>query len=160
MDSDGSADHLFTNIDESYASAWSSNAPYVVFRAKQSNGPSRIFLQNLDGTIQYPLPTEIPEGYDNDWSPDGQWIAFTSADSHRGIATVRIDGTNLRQLTKMGTAAEGNNWYPTWSPNGQRLAFSSDRGGKSGIYIMNADGTDVHCIACGPNNSESPTWQP
>ncbi len=162
MNNDGGADHLFTNMDESSASAWSPNAPYIVFRGIQGNEPPRIFVRSLDGTVQYALTTGNHDGYDIAWSLDGQSLAFTATDkdSHRGIATVGLDGTDLRQLTKMGTRSEGDNWHPTWSPDGQLLAFSSDRGGKSGIYIMNADGSDVRCLACGSYNSESPTWQP
>ncbi len=31
---------------------------------------------------------------------------------------------------------------PTWSPDGSRIAFDSDRDGNFEIYIMNADGSD------------------
>ena len=51
------------------------------------------------------------------------------------VLTVR-DETALRRLT-----LTGRNRFPIWSPDGQWLAFQSDRDGASGIYRQRADGT-------------------
>ena len=48
-------------------------------------------------------------------------------------------GTDVRQLT----ANEGFAWSPSWSPDGTRIAFDSDRDGDVEIYTMRPDGTDV-----------------
>ena len=37
----------------------------------------------------------------------------------------------------------GNNRYPIWSPDGQRVAFDSDREGDRAIFWQKADGTDA-----------------
>jgi TolB protein len=50
---------------------------------------------------------------------------------------VLADGTNLRRVT----FGEGNNIFPAWSPDGERIVFGAQRGGKRGIYVINADGT-------------------
>jgi serine/threonine-protein kinase len=46
--------------------------------------------------------------------------------------------TQIRQLT-LG----GNNTHPTWTPDGQRVTFASDRDGNSDIYWQPADGSGV-----------------
>jgi Tol biopolymer transport system component len=51
----------------------------------------------------------------------------------------------------------GSDWHPEWSPDGTRIAFSSDRHGTRGIYIMNADGTDQVLVA---ESGDEPAWSP
>ncbi len=49
------------------------------------------------------------------------------------------DGTDLHRITTSPDLEE----VPTWSADGRRIAFQSDRSGKMEIWIMNADGTDA-----------------
>lgn len=66
-------------------------------------------------------------------SPDGKSIAFT----YKGdIFTVPSQGGSARRLTTT-TAYEST---PIWSPDGQSIAFASDREGGMDIYIMDAQG--------------------
>jgi TolB protein len=37
----------------------------------------------------------------------------------------------------------GHNFYPTWSADGKRIAFSSNRDGTQKLYSMKADGSDI-----------------
>jgi Tol biopolymer transport system component len=76
-------------------------------------------------------------------SEEGQ-IAFMRATSFNGsdiesdIYTINVDGTAERKLTD----TPGLDGFPTWSPDGQRIAFVSDRaGGNWEIYVMRSDGT-------------------
>ena len=52
---------------------------------------------------------------------------------------MNADGTNLTQLTNNTS----RDIPPSWSPDGKRVAFVSDRDGNDEIYVMNADGTNV-----------------
>jgi TolB protein len=78
------------------------------------------------------------------WSPDGTKIVFTrSVPSTSGaeVWIINADGTQARQLTRLG----GANALPLWSPDGKRLAFLhivQGRGTKPGssIYLMDANG--------------------
>lgn len=74
------------------------------------------------------------------WSPDGQRLAL---DNLQKICLVDADGSHGHCLDV--NPSNGNNTYPTWSPDGQRIAFvSADPfGNKNGIYVMNADGSNV-----------------
>jgi TolB protein len=91
-------------------------------------------------------------------SPDGTKIAFTSNRAGSGYFDIWIvdrDGSNLHNLTP-GTpkSSEG---AATWSPTGAQLAFTSDRTGPPQIYVMNADGTGLNKIPCGPK-CDRPAW--
>jgi Tol biopolymer transport system component len=51
----------------------------------------------------------------------------------------------------------GGSW-PAWSPDGSRLAFSSVR--RSGIWVMNADGSGLRRATKSPTLDIQPTWSP
>lgn len=90
---------------------------------------------------------------DFEWSPDGQWIVYapytpTNGPEAAAIWVVRRDGTERRQITDRGTYPRADDISPTWSPDGRRIAFVSDRTGTLEerdweIYVVNADGTGL-----------------
>jgi len=47
---------------------------------------------------------------------------------------------------------------PAWSPDGQKIAFSSGRDGTAHIYVMNADGTGTVRITGTKQGDEQPSW--
>ncbi len=49
---------------------------------------------------------------------------------------------------------------PAWSPDGQRIAFSSNRDGHSGIYTVNVDGGNLLRLTQRTYENLSPTWSP
>ena len=49
---------------------------------------------------------------------------------------------------------------PDWSPDGQRIAFVSERDGNREIYVMNSDGTDVKRLTDAPAYDNFPKWSP
>jgi TolB protein len=48
------------------------------------------------------------------------------------------DGSSPRKLTNAG-----NNFTPTWSPDGNWIAFASTRGGRLDVYIVDKNGNNV-----------------
>jgi TolB protein len=55
------------------------------------------------------------------------------------------------------THSEGRNENPSWAPDGRHLVFASTRTGKSQIYTMLADGTQVKPLTAQGDN-RSPVW--
>jgi Tol biopolymer transport system component len=49
---------------------------------------------------------------------------------------------------------------PSWSPNGQRIAFSSDHDGDWQIYVANVDGSGVTPLPGRPGWELDPSWSP
>jgi Tol biopolymer transport system component/DNA-binding winged helix-turn-helix (wHTH) protein len=49
---------------------------------------------------------------------------------------------------------------PTWSPDGSRIAFTSNREGKNEIYVMRADGSDVKRLTFASSDDSGATWSP
>ena len=96
------------------------------------------------------------------WSPDGKMLAFDSnrsdpdpndADVINDVFSVRPDGTDVTMLTD----SKGLSGEPAWSPDGALIAMQADRGDPvhgEGIYVMNADGTNLRRVTVPPTGSE------
>lgn len=65
---------------------------------------------------------------------------------------------------RITSLAPGGDWHdeqPRWSPDGQRIAFKSTRGGPNyNLYLMNADGTGVRRLTNHGGNDHDPAWLP
>ena len=64
------------------------------------------------------------------------------------------DGSNLRRLTTDGGG------FPSWSPDGQHIAFHSDRDGNYEIYVMDSDGSNLRRLTKYPAVDWFPSWSP
>jgi len=89
-----------------------------------------------------------------DVSPDGKTIAFELLGD---IYTLPIDGGKAK-LIAGGMSFDSQ---PKFSPDGQWIAFLSDREGSENIWIMKADGSGAKQVSKDPNNEfASPSWDP
>src|SRR5215218_9859215 len=69
------------------------------------------------------------------------------------------DGSDVTRLTE----DDANDFDPSWSPDGDKIAFVSFRDGSNNmeIYVMNADdGSDVTRLTDNDANNLSPSWSP
>jgi imidazolonepropionase-like amidohydrolase/Tol biopolymer transport system component len=102
------------------------------------------------------VPIKVEEGtwMDVDVAPDGQTLAFTLLGD---IYTMPITGGSPKRIT------EGLAWdvHPRFSPDGTRIAFTSDRAGGDNIWVMNADGSDKRQVTKEDFRLlNQPTWSP
>jgi TolB protein len=56
--------------------------------------------------------------------------------------------------------ARGGDYSPAWSPDGEWIAFMSDRKGNANIWLVRPDGSDLRQLTDLPGISEYPTWAP
>ena len=96
-----------------------------------------VALVDRSGTA---LPLKLPPGsYRHPrMSPDGKQLAVDSNDGKGdNVWIYDLSGASaIRRLT-----FEGQNRFPAWSADSQRVAFQSDREGDLGIFWQRADGT-------------------
>ena len=95
------------------------------------------------------------------WSPDGKKLAFAGqTGSNFDIFSMDVVGQNMTRLTsaRKSNGRAANNEDPTWSPDGRFVMYTSDRTGKSQIYISTQDGLDERRITIDNANYFKPKW--
>jgi Tol biopolymer transport system component len=172
VDADGNGDNLTkltNNAASDYTPAWSPDGSTIAFGSDRT-GFNQIFVMNsANGSNQTRLTnTSTQEQFPN-WSPDGKRIAFASsrAGGYDIYTMEAVDadsdgnGDNLLRLTNTSaTFPPSGNFDPTWSPDGNLIAFQSDRNSDWEIYVMNADGSNQINRSNNPATDGSPDWQP
>jgi Tol biopolymer transport system component/DNA-binding winged helix-turn-helix (wHTH) protein len=123
-----------------------------------SQGPSILRL-DLAHVADPNSVTRIIDGHDAiagpQPSPDGKKLVFTAGrNDSMEVWVCNADGSSARQLTNMGRAGT-----PRWSPDGRSIVFDSDgRYGRSGIYVVSADGGAVRAVVEDKSNNSVPSW--
>ncbi len=102
------------------------------------------------------IPINVDEGswIDLDVSPDGRTIAFSLLGD---IYTMPVSGGTPTRIS------EGLAWevHPRFSPDGRRIAFTSDRGGGDNIWVMGVNGADKRQITKEDFRLlNQPSWSP
>ncbi|MDC8832360.1 amidohydrolase family protein [Alteromonas gilva] len=89
-----------------------------------------------------------------DVAPSGDYFLF---DMLGDIYKADLDGGNATALTQDFAW----NIHPAIAPDGSKIAFISDRGGVSNVWVMDADGSNLRQITKEKNNTiHSPKWSP
>jgi Tol biopolymer transport system component len=151
-------------VDNASTPAWSPDGRLIAFARR--GGISTIEVEKaLHGdrsAIREVTHTTAlrPQEYPS-WTADGKRLLFSGYGNTRSydIWVVDPDGRNLRDLTPQRSLEYG----ATWSPDGRKIAFGSNRGLRAreggDLYVMNADGTGVRRLTRG-GKSYAPAWSP
>lgn len=116
-----------------------------------------IWTMNADGTNESALTVGPEEDVWPRWSPtDGRIVFERGSGGAWHIWTVDSATGVLAQLTETG-----NNFEPTWAPDGATIAFVTARPFGSDVYTMTADGADESpLLAAGASFERQPAYSP
>lgn len=135
MNADGSNQQRLTHAGATdFYASWSPNGRLIVFSSRRDNS-FQLYTMTADGENETRLSHDLgTDGlFSPAYSPRGDYIVFTRAENGvQNIWLMNADGSNPQQLTN----ASGDNVDPVWSPDENRIAFSSNRSGEREIYIL------------------------
>ena len=93
------------------------------------------------------------------WSPDGEWVAYSSDEAgSMDIWKRPLEGGEAQRITD----SEFNEIQPAWSPDGRNIAYSSDQD-QGSIFLIPSDGGAPHQIRDSsgtPIHGRNPVWSP
>lgn len=149
-----------TEITSIVGAAWSPDGQTIAFAMSTTQlFEYDIFLINAyDGQLPQKLTTGLLGITGSlDWSPDGNAL-LTSAGPPEDKDIFQL---NLQENTVLRLTHGGNNNSPSYSSDGQYIAFNSLRNnGQADIYIIRADGSDERQLTDNPEPDWQPQWEP
>lgn len=192
MNADGSAQVNLTNTSASDGEpSWSPNGSKIAFASDRDHaGYYSVYVMNSNGTGQQRLTFSASTVDDRQtaWSPNGSKIAFVSTrDSvleqwqetddfeipeddgqvvtksrlqiNKEVYVMNSDGSGQTRLTNELT----NDESPSWSPDGSKIVFRSDRerdccDPSSQVWTMNGDGTNQTNVSNSGNGDYTASW--
>ena len=119
-----------------------------------------LYVADFDGTSTVPLTETGFVGGAPSFSPDGHLLAYCwlpEATSHTGqLVVASLDSPTSRIVVTMD--AEGCSG-PSWSPDGEWIAFAVSRDHSYGLDIIRPDGTDRLSVDTGQGSAGYPNWR-
>ncbi len=154
MDADGSNPRRLTNHPARDVSAsWSPDGSSIVFMSDRDGGFDAYRMRAVAGSEAVRV-TRTGSTWFPVFSPDGSTLAFHV---ERDVTIMPASGGELRRLT----TDPANGMYPSWSPDGRRIAFMSWRNGRTELFVMNADGRDQRKLMdVERGDAIDPRWSP
>jgi Tol biopolymer transport system component len=118
-----------------------------IHRAASPTAPPRpapSVVSTAGETIGAPIDISTLAGY----------IVFSSGIDD--VWVIGADGSGPKRLT----TDPAHDFDPSLSPDGQSIAFRSERDGNNEVYVMNADGSDQHAVSPDQADDWGPAWSP
>ena len=154
--------------------AWSPDGKYIAHHVHDPQDPfvtfiyleTPVILPEFSGPRPIIQVKEVTKRFGGQtylspkWSPDGKRLALTSTDGSpdgmTDVCVMDIEGIVLKNLTR----SPGRDEVGSWSPDGSKIVFFSNRDGNGEIYVMGSNGRKQVNLTNHPARDAAPTWSP
>ncbi len=140
-----------TNIGGAFFPSYSPDGRLILYDATSLGVSNGLWIFNLK-TKQN---DHIGLGRDADWAPNGvQFVYEGSPGTTKSEDQIWISDTSGATKSQLTSNASVINRYPSWSPDGSTIAWTTDRS----ICLMNSDGSNQRELL--DDYSSHPSWSP
>ena len=166
MNPDGSGlVQLTTGPSLDFSPSWSPDGAYVVFGRISANGGGSLSVVRVGESNPVPIITSSYAGFlDPAWSPDGSQLAFASnLDGNMDIYIASVVSTQTGfQMGALTRLTQNPYWDvdPSWSLDGQTIAYSASSYSDNDIFSIRIDGSDNQQLTFTRETDEYPHWSP
>src|SRR6202049_1360125 len=182
---DGSGEHpLFPSSGFDYNASFSPDGKWIVFTSERNgSGQADLYRVRVDGSGLERLTDDPALDDQAAFSPDGNQIAFVSSRGahNASIWILDLKTRKARHLTGapdlQAPGGKMNGFFrPSWSPDGEWIAFSSDRNfdfkphvypspgwehpQELSVYVIRRDGSELRRLTSAGASDGSPKWSP
>jgi len=134
--------------------------PPASHRAERARPTVQTPAPDVDHGIIEPVSVSDAPTYSPTFASVGSAI-FYHQESGDGSALMRADTRPEGSILRITSIVDdrSHNFHARPSPDGQKVAFDSDRDGERGVYVADADGRNVRRIT-GDGFAAIPSWSP
>ncbi|HEX4826230.1 MAG TPA: hypothetical protein VFV19_18160 [Candidatus Polarisedimenticolaceae bacterium] len=155
MKADGTAVKNLTNNPASDIHPhWSPDGSKIIFNSLRDDANAYdVYLMNADGSGVSRLTATKEDETCAQYAPDGKHLVFLRGFGN-GNDDIMLAGPDMKDAKNLSDSPNANEGWPSWSPDGKRVLFSSNRTGVMVVYVINADGTGLRPLTDGMATSE------
>jgi Tol biopolymer transport system component len=129
---EGQAREPFELPVEAYPFSWMPDGRHIVFggAVPGSTGADLQVVDTKNGRMR-PITVLTKDAVEVSAAPDGRKVAFIAASHDFDLLSVPLGGSTVETLYSSGRSE----FDPAWSPNGDQIAYATDRTGTAEIWL-------------------------